>query len=144
MRKEATSANLNQQIPSRRFRRGMAVALLGTGAVIGGTATHVVEGAIDNARANAAQPACDVPIHSGDTIIGIESRIKRAGDDVRGEDVEVITPGGRVRNGYEDPRFFVDGSMAAQAGDIARIQNVDPNVCLKVGGVILNDDGSRK
>ncbi len=131
-------------MPSRRFRRGMALALLGTGAVVGGATTHVVEGAIDSARANAAQPACDVPIHSGDTIDGIRSDIKRSGDDVRGEKVEVVTPGGRVRNGDEDPRFFIDGSMAAQPGDVARIQNVDPAVCLKVGGVVLGDDGSRK
>lgn len=129
---------------TRRERRMFVAIVLGVGVTAGSLMTSIVKDEIYEARENARQPACEVPIHKGDTIYGIESDIHSAGDDVRGETVEVVTPDGRVRNPDEDPRYWVNGSMAAEAGDTARIQNVDPNVCLKVGGFVLNDDGSRK
>ncbi len=101
------------------------------------------KGVYDNVKdyqANQAEPICEVPVHSGDTLSGIEAKIKAAGDDVRGEPVEVWTtgPDSHKRTFETDPRTFYTGSMGMQPGDNLRIEHVDPAACIDVGGTSIN------
>lgn len=116
-------------------RRGKAVVaggLLLTGALTG----KVVDDKIDDFRANAAQPACEIVAEAGDTIYSMQSELAQAGDSVKGEKVKVFVPGEdyRERNPQQDRDFYVGGSMALKIGDVVQIENVDAGVCETVGG----------
>ena len=119
----------------RLTNRGKAVVLGGT-LLVGALMGKAVDDKVDDYRANSAQPVCEIPARQGDSIDRIERRIKVAGDDVRGEHVEVHAyEDGHVRNPNDDPTFFVNGSMALRAGDTVVIDNVEPNACVAAGGM---------
>lgn len=132
---ETSRHNPNKTKLTRRGKAVVAGGLLLAGA-LGGKA---IDDKIDDYRANQAQPACDIVAQSGDTIFDMKAELKRAGDDVRGENVKVLVPdeGYRERNGNQDRDFYVAGSMALKIGDIVEIQNVEPAVCETVGGHVV-------
>jgi hypothetical protein len=129
---------------NRRLKLAATVAGLGLALATG----KVVESKVSDFADNRAQPVCEVPVQRGDTISGIESRLKAAGDDVRGEKEEVWThgPNSRQRTPDTDPNdFYVNGQMGMQAGDTLKIEHVDPNACLEVGGFPTDPEtGSHK
>ncbi len=118
-------------------RRAVVGAVAGTAAYLVASFIH---GEYSEIKANQAQPVCAIDAVSGDTVTGIRDKLRHAGD--RGDDALVFAwQDGHLRN-PNDPRdaarYFVNGSMALQAGDTVRVMNVEPDSCMRAGGVSID------
>lgn len=119
-------------------RRGVA-AVAGLSMLATAGAANIANNALEGKRINDSQPTCSIPVEYGDTITGIKAELKDLGDDVTSSRVEVVAvEDGHIRNVNDDPRFYVNGSMALKAGDSVVLPHVDPKVCVQAGGVALS------
>lgn len=122
----------------KTVRRVIGAGLLSAG-IFGGALTHTVEQSIDNAAANSAQPSCDVaPEGTGDGAGVIRDSVTEAGDDVSGEGYDIVRNhgAGKIRD-PRDSSSWVRGERLVAVDDVVRIEHVDPNVCLAVGGKVV-------
>lgn len=134
----------NQSPKPRRESRAtynVRRAVVAGGLLLSAFAGKGVYDNIGDERANQKQPACEVPVHSGDTIFGIQAELEAAGDYVRGDLVRVQTPGpdSRERTAQTDKHFY-NGSQGMQPGDTLIINHVDPAACEDVGGTSLRQE----
>jgi hypothetical protein len=135
-------SNPNQASYFQRHKYGVRRALAG------GTALLVTAGLTAGVKAASAegqpQPACEVPAYSGDTAQKARDSITAAGDNVQLEMATIWTPEKkgdyegqyRQRDPEHDP-VTADGSIQVSPGDNIRIENVDPQVCVQVGGHVV-------
>src|SRR3990167_3773884 len=112
-------------------RRGLRALALGMVLGMGlGAGVMAVE---KNKHANSIQPSCDVPVRPGEGIENVENRVNNAGDNVYSENTRVIDMNGKDRTSK-----FLNGQRPVQVADHLRFSHVDPNVCFKVGGEVVN------
>ncbi|HUP26752.1 MAG TPA: hypothetical protein VM124_03865 [Candidatus Limnocylindrales bacterium] len=118
-------------------RRAVVLSVASTAVYFAASFLH---GEYSDLKANQAQPACAVDAAKDDTVIGIRDKLGQAGD--HGDTALVFAwQDGHLRN-PNDPRdaarYFVNGSMALQAGDTVQVMNVNPNACTQAGGTAVD------